>query len=162
VVALDREFDTLTDLRVRSLIADEEFTRKRLVLTAARLSVKERVTALNEDHDWIEPLRTLISFSSKAAEYFYGGDDAQKRLILVTTSSNPTLIGRILNIEARKPFVQWGQKPTRSEMRRFLFDVRTLVETKDEHFINLMIDIKKIISRAESLAGAVSSASIPL
>jgi site-specific DNA recombinase len=118
VAAFDKELSTLTDLRVRSLISDDEFTTKRLDLTRARLSVKQQLAIVDEDQDWIEPLRTLISFSNKAVEYFRGGDDEQKRLLLVTTSSNSTLSNRILSIEAKKPFVRWGPTPTKSEMRR--------------------------------------------
>lgn len=103
VRTLDRELDTLTDLRVRNLVTDDEFTRKRLELTGARINVRQQVAELTEDVDWIEPLRTLIAFSNKAAEYFSGGNDEQKRLVLITTSSNSTLSDRILSIEAKKP-----------------------------------------------------------
>ncbi len=120
VRSLDKELDTLTDLRVRSLLSDDEFTRKRLELTSARLNAVQQAGLLHEEPDWIEPLRTLVSFSSKAVEYFSEGDDAQKRLVLNTTSSNPTLSDRILSIEARKPFIQWADKPTKSEMRWWL------------------------------------------
>lgn len=115
---MDREIDTLTDLRVRNLISDEEFTKKRLALTSERLALRQQVSQLTEEPDWIEPIRTLVSFNNKAVEYFLGGDDEQKRLILTITSSNPTLSDRILSIRAKKPFVQWGRKPTKSEMRR--------------------------------------------
>jgi DNA invertase Pin-like site-specific DNA recombinase len=144
---MDREIDTLTDLRVRGLLSDDEFTRKRLALTSARLGVRQQVSRLDEDPDWIEPIRTLVSFSNKAVEYFHGGDDEQKRQILITTSSNSTLSSRILSIEARKPFVQWGQKPTKSEMRRFTLDVRTLVKANDEGFLKILSDIQKVVAR---------------
>ncbi|MGH7593133.1 MAG: recombinase family protein [Gemmatimonadales bacterium] len=149
VRTLDRELETLTDLRVRSLLSDDEFTRKRLELTTARLNVVQQVGLLQEAPDWIEPLRTLVSFSDKAVEYFSSGDDAQKRLILKTTSSNPTIKDRIVSIEARRPFVIWGSQPTKSEMCTFAHDVRTLVETSDEEFSDIVASIRRIVLDAE-------------
>lgn len=154
VRTLDRELETLTDLRVRSLISDEQFTRKRLELTSARLNAAQQVDLLQEEPDWIEPLRTLISFNNRAVEYFSGGNDAQKRLVLKTVASNPTLSGRILSIEARKPFVRWGNQPTESEMRRFTLDVRTLVETGDHELSDIVANIKKIAGDGENLRRA--------
>ena len=149
VRTLDRELETLTDLRVRSLLSDDEFTRKRVELTGARLSVRQQVSQLKEDSDWIEPLRTLISFSNKAVEYFSGGDDAQKRLVLITTSSNSTLSDRILSIEAKKPFVQWSPNTTKSEIRRFICDVRTFVESNDKDFSDIIANIRNIMAASE-------------
>lgn len=150
VRTLDKELDTLTDLRVRSLLSDDEFTRKRLDLTKARLNVVQQLGLLQEEEDWIEPIRTLVSFSNRAVEYFSGSDDAQKRLILKTTSSNPALSNRILSIEARMPFVQWGTEPTKSEMCRFTRDVRTLVETSDKGFSDIVANIRKIVRESEN------------
>jgi DNA invertase Pin-like site-specific DNA recombinase len=147
VRAIDRELDTLTDLRVRSLLSDDEFTRKRLELTGRRLSARQFLSHLNDEVDWIDPLRTLLSFNDRAIEYFHEGNDEQKRLILKTTSSNARLSDRILSIEARKPFILRGQIPTKSEMRRFTLDVRTLVETKDEDLTEILSDINKILER---------------
>jgi site-specific DNA recombinase len=144
VRTLDREIGTLTDLRIRDLLSDDEFTRKRMELTTARLRMVQQVAALQEGPDWTEPLRTLVSFNNMAVDYFSGGDDLQKRLVLKTTSSNSTLSDRILSIEARKPFVQWGKQPTKSEMRRFALNVRTLVMSKDEQFIKILANIRKI------------------
>ncbi|HYM60760.1 MAG TPA: recombinase family protein [Thermoanaerobaculia bacterium] len=144
--AIDREIDALTDLRIRGILGDEEFMKRRLDTTRARLGLVEKRDALVENVDWIEPLRTLMSFSDKAVEYFRRGNDEQKRLILKTTSSNPTLSDRILSIEARKPFVQWGQNTTKSEMRRFTLDVRTLVERDDE-------DVRATLANARTILG---------
>lgn len=149
VRSLDKELDTLTDLRVRSLLLDEEFTRKRLELTRSRLNHLQQLEMLSEVQDWGEILRTLISFSNQAVEYFRGGDDSQKRLLLVTTSSNPTLSGRILSIGAKKPFVQWGNRPSKSQMRRFVLDVRTLVESNDKNFSDIIANIKKIVGESK-------------
>lgn len=147
--SVDKELDTLTDLRVRSLLSDDEFTRKRLELTRTRLNHLQQREALAEVRDWGEPLRTLVSFSNQAVEYFLGGDDAQKRLVLVTTSSNPILSGRKLSIQARKPFIQGGNRPSQSLMRRLGVDVRTLVESNDKDFADIIANIKKIVDSHE-------------
>lgn len=146
VRALDKELDTLTDLRVRSLLTDEEFTRKRLELTRSRVNLGQQLEELSGERDASEPLRTLISFSNQAVELFNGADDSLKRLLLKTTSSNSTLRDRILNIQARKPFVQWGKEPTNTELRRLGVDVRTLVESNDKDFLDIIANIRTILS----------------
>ena len=148
--ALDKELDTITDLRIRSILDDDEFMRRRLDLTRVRLGLVEKRDALVDNVDWVEPLRTLLSFSDKAVEYFSGGDDAQQRLVLITTSSNPTLSDGILSIEARKPFVQWGSNPTKSGMRRFVYDVRTLFETNARECQDMIADIQRIAGQDDN------------
>jgi hypothetical protein len=150
VRALDKEIDTLTDLRVRSLLTDEEFTRKRLELTRSRINLGQQLEELSGERDASEPIRTLISFSNQAVELFNGADDSLKRLLLKTTSSNSTLSDRILNIQARKPFVQWGKEPTNTELRRLGVDLRTLVESNDQDFADIIANMKTIMSASES------------
>lgn len=147
--AIDKELETVTDLRIRSILDDDEFMRRRLDLTSVRLGLVQKRDAFVENVDWIEPLRTLTSFSDKALEYFARGDDAQKRLVLITTSSNPTLSDGMLSIQARKPFVRWGSDPTKSEMCRFTLDVRTLIETHDMECQDIMANINKIVGQNE-------------
>jgi DNA invertase Pin-like site-specific DNA recombinase len=153
VRTLDREIGTLTDLRVRDLLSDDEFARKRMEMTTARLRMVQQVAALQEEPDWTEPLRTLVSFNNMAVDYFSGGDDLQKRLVLKTTSSNSTLSDRILSIEARKPFVQWGNEPTKSEMRRFALNVRTLVKSNDKGFLEILASVKEIVDASRKSGG---------
>ena len=152
---LDKELDTLTDLRVRSVLSDDEFTRKRLELTRSRLNHLQQREALAEIQDWGESLRTLIAFSNQAVKYFRCGDDAQKRLLLLTTSSNPILSGRIVSIGARKPFVQWGNRPSKSQMRRLGVDVRTLVESNDKDFRDIIANIKTIVGEGDDFRQVV-------
>ncbi len=143
--ALDKELDTITDLRIRSILDDDEFMRRRLDLTRVRLGLVEKRDALVDEVDWIDPLRTLLSFNDRAIEYFHEGNDEQKRLILKTTSSNARLSDRILSIEARKPFILRGQIPTKSEMRRFVHDVRTLFELSNEECRNALGNVRTIL-----------------
>jgi site-specific DNA recombinase len=148
VDALNRELATLTDMRVRSLVTDDEFMEKRSELTRARLAALERLRDLDQEEDWPDLLRTLISFSNSAVEYFRNGDDEQRRLVLAATSSNRLLKQRILSIEARKPFARWGATPTKSGMCAFTLDVRTLIESKDKDLAEILSYIKKVTDRA--------------
>ena len=86
----------------------------------------QKVAEIGTERDRFEPFRAVISFRKQAADWFRGGDEQQKRLILETVGSNLILKGKILSIEAVKPFA------TRQEMDVCLYqlaggdDVRTL------------------------------------
>lgn len=147
--SIERELSTLTDLRVRELISDEEFISRRVMLTRTRLSGLQRLESQVSETDWTLILRTLITFSNRAAELFSIGNDDDKRLILRTTASNPLLTQRIFSSEARKPFVQVGQRPSKTQLLAFVNDVRTLSDAKDENFLTMLADIETILDRAD-------------
>lgn len=120
LVGLRRQLDTLTDLRVRELIADEEFLARRRELEMSVASSEERLQNLESTEDWFEPATLLISFRKQALDWFTHGTDDVKRAIIKTVGSNLTLQARTLRAEAKKPFrlqVTTGDILTKSERR---------------------------------------------
>jgi DNA invertase Pin-like site-specific DNA recombinase len=100
------QLSELTGLRLRTLVSDEEFVSRRLALEGENLKIEQQLATLDTSpENRFEPLSALISFNNQAVEFFAKGSREDKRMILQTACSNPTLRGRILSIEAAKPFV---------------------------------------------------------
>lgn len=115
----------LTGLRIRGLLTDVEFVAER-----ERLQQEEhRLWAMAQGTDpggaSIEPVQDLISFCVQAADWFEQGDGDTRRLILKTVSSNPTLKGKILSIQAAKPFLAPPFSDEFLSLWRLRNDVRT-------------------------------------
>lgn len=143
---LDQELGILTGLRLRDLIDDGEFTAQRGDLTARRLTLGQSRESLQDPTEWIEPLEMFVSFCNRAVDCFLRGDLIQKRLILETVGSNLYLKDGNLSIEARKPFVQWGPKPSNSQLCTTTTDVRTFLENDDAGFAKIIENIRLILA----------------
>lgn len=151
---LDQEMSVLTGLRIRSLIDDAEFAKQRQELSGRRLALEQSRDALRNPADWIEPLSFFISFCNRAVDCFRSGDADQKRLILETVGSNLVLADGKLNIEARKPFVQWGSTPSDSELCTVAHDVRTFLRDDHMAFANIVANIRGVLSSGEEVSRA--------
>lgn len=143
---LDQELSTLTGLRLRDLIDDDEFAKQREDLMSRRLTFAEKKDSLREPVEWIEPLEMFVSFCNRATECFLRGSLIQKRLIVETVGSNLHLNSGKLSIEARKPFVQWGPNPSNFELCTTVYVIRTFLETRNEDFKQIIANIKEILS----------------
>ena len=96
---------TLTDLRVRNLLSDEEYVDRRNVLLREELRLQEAVRSPDSHPDVMFELAVLLNqFRKYAADWFLAARDEDKRLIFQSTCSNPVLTGGILNVEATFPF----------------------------------------------------------
>lgn len=126
LATLKEQRETLTGLRVRGLLSDDEFAKERQKLQSNLLFAEEHLRGLDTSSDWFEPARDLVTLCNTAADRFEGADDIEKRHILVTTGSNPVLIDKKLRIEAVDPFRKWSATPTLPDLRAFVKDVRTL------------------------------------
>ena len=116
----------LTGLRTRQMIGDEEFLSERADLDKRARNLSQAIENHADGDPMFEPLECISWFRSRAVFCFEQGDDDAKRLILKTVGSNPTLKGKILNIDALKPF-QPGTKPaTCSILLGVINKVRTL------------------------------------
>jgi len=145
ISAHDRELSNLTKLRLRELIDDTEFRDQRKQLDEARLRLVRERDRAGRAHEWIEPCRTLVSFSQLAVSRFRDGDLPLKRLILETVGSNPTLTDGILSIQAKLPFRRWSQQVSFVELRALVQDVTTLSQTANSDFQQMVANVKKII-----------------
>jgi site-specific DNA recombinase len=141
------QLEELTGLRLRGLMDDEEFVRRRTRLQMERLRLQERLTVDNKGNEWFEPLCEVISFSNRAADWFAAGDQRAKRAIFETVCSNPTLTGKILNIEAAKPFSIPAQSTNCPSQLGVLEEVRT--QTPQEEWDRIVANIRMIKARFE-------------
>lgn len=107
--AIARERDSLTKMRLREMLTDEEYAKQRKDLDTEEIGLVQRLEQTTHQATWFEPAENLISFSNRAADCFAHADADTKRLILETVGSNPILKDKKLLIEARKPFMFWAQ-----------------------------------------------------
>ena len=105
IAGTQSQISTLTDLRVRGLIEDSEFSQKRQAIQKSLFRLQESLSSSQAGDDRIEPEAMIFSFSNRAMEWFDKGDIETKRLILRTVGSNLFLKDKNINIEARKPFL---------------------------------------------------------
>jgi hypothetical protein len=81
--SLTRENDNLVSLRLRDLLTDEEFVRRRKELELKQLQTQERQSLAGDPGFWLEPSKLfLIKFNNRAVFWFSEGDLQTKRLIL--------------------------------------------------------------------------------
>jgi hypothetical protein len=73
-----------------------------------------------------------------------------KRLILVVAGLNPTLLGRQLSIDARKPFRRWSKTPKIPAMSSILDDVRTLWLNQDQEFLSTVAALRRLSELVKS------------
>jgi site-specific DNA recombinase len=149
VATTDRQIENLTKLRLRDLISDEEFTAEREILQHEKRKLTEQLLAFENTESWFEPARLLILFNNRAVSWFSEGNHEVKRLILTVAGSNPTLIGRKLNIDARKPFQHWEKPPKIPVMSSMLKDVRTRWYARDQELMEMVDALRRLTSLAE-------------
>ena len=100
-----RQAETLLDLRLKGLVSDDEFTARRKVIVEKQLSLrKQQLEADQGVKQWFEPATKAVLFANQAVKRFTNGNLAEKREILNSLGSNPTLQDGKLLIQAHKPF----------------------------------------------------------
>jgi hypothetical protein len=122
---VEQQLNELTGLRVRNLLSDAEFVARRSEMQKELIRLRQHSEVHDEPAHPIEPVADVISFNNRAAEWFATGDDHIKRTILEIVGSNPILRGKILSIEAKKPFLLAAKMRDFSNMLGVGDDVRT-------------------------------------
>jgi hypothetical protein len=144
--ALEKQMSALTSLRIRDLIDDERFTKERIRIDGARMRLEESRQKTETITDAFEPLQLLLSFNSRATDCFQRGDRRIKRLIVETVGSNLLLTGKILNVRARKPFIQWSKARSIPERCTLVNDVRTFFEAGGAEADQIIANMNEILS----------------
>lgn len=134
-----RNLDSLTKLRYRELISDEEFIRQRKELMQEQVGLNQRLQQLNTEQ-WIGPSQRLFLFSNRAIFWLTHGSIQEKRLILATAGSDPTLMDKTLNIYARNPFLVLQTSPTIRDWWTIVNDVRTFFCSDPDFVVPLLPD----------------------
>ena len=142
---VEAQLRELTSLRLRQLIEDNEFVATRASLDEEAAQLRKKLAEPPSPEDPFEPFRTLISFSKLAADLFDGGSEEDKRLIVQTCSSNPSISGKILSISAAKPFVEAAELAACLKMRGRVDNSHTLsretfmqVRERAKHMANVL------------------------
>jgi DNA invertase Pin-like site-specific DNA recombinase len=102
--ACRKEINELLNMKLRGLLTDEEYAKKKQELENERIRLKE--LAENGDGRFtqiIQRCEDAFEFASIAKEKFDNGTIIEKRAILGYTGSNLILKDEILQIEAQKP-----------------------------------------------------------
>lgn len=128
--SVERQLKELTGLRLRQILTDSEFVVERARLESEQLRLRDQIALAQKAAPRFEPLEELFSFRKYAVDWFRIADDTDKRLIFKIAGSNPVLTGKILSVEAAKPFVALPDFPEIPTMRRGLEDVRYTKHTR--------------------------------
>jgi site-specific DNA recombinase len=147
-----QELKNLTKLRIRDLLSDEEYLTQRKELERQQIGIAQRLESVNLNDGRFEPSRSLISLSSSLVSRFTAGDLQEKRLILLIVGSNLVLKDENLSIDARKPFRRWSKDANVSEMRAFVRDVRTFVDSRTPEPFEMISGIKTLLGGSADLA----------
>jgi hypothetical protein len=89
--SLDRQLSNLTDLRLREVVSDDEFNKKRLELRIARDLLDENLAKATKPQFTFEPLEMFTILFDRAIFLFQTADQAGQRKLLQILCSNPTL-----------------------------------------------------------------------
>jgi len=148
--ATDRQIDTVTKLRVRDLISDEEFSKEREALTAEKRRIAQRLETDETTDSWFEPARLLSLFSNRAVSWFSEGNLEMKRLIFTIAGLNPTLLDRQLNVYRQKPFQCVTNTARIPVMSGMLEDVRTRWQAHDPELQKMVASLKRLVELVNS------------
>ncbi|MBV9468318.1 MAG: recombinase family protein, partial [Abitibacteriaceae bacterium] len=120
-----RQLDELLNLRLRALIDDEEFNRKRVDLLKERERLNERRGDTESQTDrWCEMVERVLTFAHAVRTQFQSGDAQQKRIILEIIGSELILTNKKLTFEPVAPFAYLRDTAQKSRWRGIVDDVR--------------------------------------
>ncbi len=105
IAKAERQLSSVTQMRARELIADEEFIaeRGRLQKDLRRLRAQASAATTDPAEAIVATAETFL-FAARAYDWFFSGDTDVRREILTAIGSNLVLKDQILTIEANIPF----------------------------------------------------------
>ncbi|MCJ8325157.1 MAG: recombinase family protein [Rhizobiales bacterium] len=106
VAQLEQQISTLTDLRVRDMLTDQEFETKRNLLRLEFDAAVEKRDKIQSQKITFEPVRFLILLCNKAESWFSIADQPTKQKLLRIICSNLQLVDKKVIFEAAKPFME--------------------------------------------------------
>ena len=150
-----RALQTLTSLRIRELIDDDELASQRVKLLDEQHRIEARLTSLDgQAEQWFEPAEAVVSFSSRAIFLYKDGDTQQRRHIIKTLGSNLVLMDKKLSIQAAKPFHLLSKNADRSSLLAVLSAIRTQYAQLDQNFMEVAREIRKVDEHANDNPGS--------
>jgi len=106
LASLEHREDQLYDELTRGVLDDEGYRRQLTRLRVQRAEAAKKVEAANQDLDdaWQETTRRTLELARTAKTVWDSRSGAEKRALLDVVVSNPTLTGRKVSFELKKPF----------------------------------------------------------
>jgi DNA invertase Pin-like site-specific DNA recombinase len=153
--SLERQLGTLTDLRIRNVVRDEEYLEQRERLLQQQVTLENP----NRDFEVFEPAKAAVLALNQATKRFAAASVHEKRLLVEAVCSNPRLIDKKLLIQAKKPFDLVREGAGSLTRLGELDDLRTHLETKVDRLLRYFQrndeEIPVVASRVLRLVEAV-------
>lgn len=135
VRSMRREEETLLSLRLRDLVTDEVFTRKRQELGQRRDALEQQLAGSDRPFEEVnETLLKTFDFSARLRETFLAGTRVQRRMILEAVGLNYTLRARKVAFSLAKPFTFLAEASAIANWYRIPDDLRTWYLSKTDYF----------------------------
>ena len=131
---LDRQKETLLDLRLRRQVDDEVYTRKLEALEQSGLSYQHKLAQQGRARELTGLVESVLRFAKNAVDVFRAGDMVQKRGIFRAVALNPTIQGQKVLMELKKPFEILSRAAEMSDWCSTVEDIRTWMLETDEYF----------------------------
>jgi hypothetical protein len=145
-----QELRTLTDLRVRELISDEEYVERRGELQKRELESQQAIHNCGSDAPLMSELvGSVVLLKKYAADWFLEGNREDKRLFLQSICSNSVLSGGLLSIQARIPF-EHVEKPVDCLYWRAIVETIGTDPAKERDVRTLVACVKCLKARADA------------
>ncbi len=122
---LQRQQATVTSLRVRDLISDDEYLRDRQRISDELRFAQQALSTLRTTGNTFEPEQTATKACNRAILWFREGNQRQKRQIVAALSSNLRLTDKKLSFEAVFPFSAGSPSGARPNQLAWLDATRT-------------------------------------
>ena len=133
--SVKREEDNLLDLRLREVVTEELFARKRGELADRRQGLEHQLAGSDRPIEEVtDTLIKTINFAAKAREVLVAGTRVQQRMILEAVGLNYTLKGRKVAFSLAKPFDLLAAAGASSNWYRTPDDLRTWYLSRTEYF----------------------------
>jgi site-specific DNA recombinase len=144
----EKSLQNVVNLRVREYIEEDEFLKQRTLIQADIIRLREERVRASNSSTRFELLESIVSFSTRAVEWFRHGDSEKKRSIIKIVSSNSILIDKKLSIQAKKPFVRMAKTASCLDLRAAKREVRKIIheltENKYAELNEIVLAIKAI------------------
>lgn len=106
VESLGKQITNLTDLRVREMISDDEFTNKRETLKKKLVIAKENASKSKSQKITLEPLEIIANFNKEAKNWYFKANDDAKQKLLKILCWNPQLKDNVALLQAKYPLFE--------------------------------------------------------
>jgi site-specific DNA recombinase len=128
---IDRQLDTLLDMRLDDSISDEMFCDRKNKIESRRSDLKKKMHDLESNSDqWRSVCERTFVFAKSAKDDFDSGSHEVKRQIFSTIGSNFVLKDRCLSVELKPYFELIAEK--RREAKRLELPILGLNKTKKQ------------------------------